>query len=138
MMIRITTEDLIDRRACEPGFVDFEAAFGDRLEVKEWTAMHQAVILGGPLKRWWGWTVRQGLIPAYPMRGWDLRRANLCGADLWDVDLSGADLYGANLHDVDLLDVDLTGADLTGAYRPEGGIPGWVPDVGGWLRREER
>jgi hypothetical protein len=45
----------------------------------------------------------------------DLRDANLRFADLRDADLRGADLQDANLQDADLRDADLRGANLRGA-----------------------
>src|SRR5438128_462035 len=41
--------------------------------------------------------------------------ANLRGADLWRADLQGADLGGANLPGADVLEANLQGADLGGA-----------------------
>jgi hypothetical protein len=75
------------------------------------------------------------------LTGANLTKANLTGANLTGANLAGANLAGANLADACLGDANLTGADLpmayltgadlTGAnlaraYRPEGGIPGWL------------
>ena len=49
------------------------------------------------------------------LSGADLRRANLSGANLSGANLSDADLSGANLRRADLSDADLSGADLSGA-----------------------
>ena len=49
------------------------------------------------------------------MRGGELRRAYVRGADLSGADLSGADLSGADLSRADLSGADLSGADLSRA-----------------------
>ena len=49
------------------------------------------------------------------LRRADLSGADLSGANLSDADLSGADLRGANLSDADLSGADLSGANLSGA-----------------------
>jgi hypothetical protein len=49
------------------------------------------------------------------LRGTDLLRANLHGANLSFADLSDANLHGANLSGADLSDANLSGADLSDA-----------------------
>lgn len=71
------------------------------------------------------------------LRGTDLRKENLLGANLRGanlqesnlegVDLGGANLEGANLRDARLDAVNLEGADLRGAYLPDG--TNWTEDT---------
>ena len=49
------------------------------------------------------------------LRGVNLYRSSLYGADLRGADLRGANLYGSNLHGADLFGADLRGANLYGA-----------------------
>lgn len=71
-------------------------------------------------RRYVGWAVQAGAVPAWSLRGVDLRQATLIGAgfhglDLREADLSGAGLRRADLHGADLRGADVRGADLRGA-----------------------
>ena len=61
--------------------------------MSDWTVAKQIGVLMHPnLRKYWGWAVRNGIIPSHSMRGWDLRWADLREADLRDADLRDADL----------------------------------------------
>ncbi|MEM8624812.1 MAG: pentapeptide repeat-containing protein, partial [Pseudomonadota bacterium] len=54
-------------------------------------------------------------LPAAPLQGRDLRRADLPGASLPNVDLRDAQLQGANLSSAEMQGADLSGAEMQGA-----------------------
>ena len=114
--MKITIEQLKDANACWDGIDWFRENFGEAYEISEWTPAQQAGILMDPAgRKFFGWAVRQKLIPAWSMAGADLRGADLHMADLIGSDLHGADLRGANLSGSNLIGSDLRGADLRGA-----------------------
>ena len=81
--MKITIEMLRAKNACEDGLAWFADLFPDGLSVPEWTPMHQALLLGDSGgRKWWGWAVASGLLPAWAMQGWRLSGANLGWADL--------------------------------------------------------
>ena len=71
---------------CEPGRNDALAFLAglpedSPVDFGEWT---QGLLLSHPrMRKYWGWAVRVGIIPAYSMAGLDLRGANLRVADLF-------------------------------------------------------
>jgi len=99
--MKITVQDLQKQDACEEGIEAFSAIFPEGWD-GEWTPMAQAMILGSPLKRFFGWAYRHGLIPIWSMNSWDLRGADLYGADLRSANLEGADLRWASLKGANL------------------------------------
>ena len=72
----------------------------------------------------------------YDLRGADLRGANLTDADLRGANLRGADLRGANLRGADLRGTDLTDADLRGANIDFSCYPLWCGSLG--LKADKR
>jgi hypothetical protein len=126
-MIRVTKEILEERDACKDGIDAFVKSFPNGLNLSGWTPLCQLIIIGHPeLRKFWGWAVSNGLIPAWSLVRANLVRANLDGANLDGANLDGANLYGANLD----------GANLDGAYRPSNPPDGWWPDGNGYLRRK--
>jgi len=72
----------------------------------------------------------------YDLRGADLRGANLTDADLRGADLRGANLRGANLRGADLRGANLTDADLRGANIDFSCYPLWCGSLG--LKADKR
>ena len=70
------------------------------------------------------------------LRGANLRGANLRGADLRGANLRGADLRGANLRGADLRGTDLRGADLRGTDIDFSCYPLWCGSLG--LKADKR
>lgn len=120
MIIRITAEQLRQMEACKPGVEEFETWFGCVLE-GDYRPACQAFALATPMRKWLGWAWLHGLIPMFPMRGWDLRGAHLWDVDVWRADLSGARMAGADcrdghFHGTRFVDADLRGVNMTGAW----------------------
>ncbi len=146
--MKITTETLHARGACQDGIDAFATEFPGGLDVREWTVECQLGVMMHPaLRRYLGWAWGAGILPQWSMRGWVLAGAYLAGADLTGADLAGADLTRANLTRANLTRANLTranlasagitGADLTrarGAFRPP--PDGWIC-VDGLLRRDQ-
>ena len=81
----VTRAALVEHGACAEGLADFDAAYPGGVARVEWTRDACHTTLRGPLGRWLVWAWRRGLVPIY-----DLREANLSGADLRGANLSGA------------------------------------------------
>jgi uncharacterized protein YjbI with pentapeptide repeats len=123
--ITITLDQLKEKRACDTGIVEFRKEFGNSVTL-DWTLTTQLKIIQGPLRRWFGWAVHNGIIPMWSMEKANLEGLDLIGADLEGADLEGANLYranlqGANLYRANLQETDLQGANLQGAnlYRAD-------------------
>jgi hypothetical protein len=118
MQITITRQQLVGLGACQPGLDDWDdlsAATGADPEAwtLTWTRETQIASLACPQWRpWMGWLWQAGVLPAWSMRGTDLRRADMSGADLRGAVLRGAVLRWADLRGAVRLPHDLP-------------IPGW-------------
>jgi uncharacterized protein YjbI with pentapeptide repeats len=108
MKITITVDQLIQLNACEEGIEDFKKEFGDSVTL-DWTPETQIQLIKGSLRKWFGWTVFNKLLPVWSMSGADLSGADLSGANLSRANLSRANLSGA----------DLSWANLSGAIVSE-------------------
>ena len=97
--MKITVQDLENKRACQLGIRLFQKIYGDEHEF-DWTLGKQIEIIKSPLGKYFGWAVYNGLLPMWSMAG-----ANLAGADL------------AN--------ANLTRADLANVFRPENDMQRW-------------
>jgi len=111
--------------ACANSMREFAEIFPDGIDISplwgdadEANAMWRYILNHDFLKRYVGWAIEVGILPARiraDLGGADLRNANLCGANLGGANLGGANLGGANLGGADLRNADLCGADLGGA-----------------------
>jgi uncharacterized protein YjbI with pentapeptide repeats len=144
-MPTIKKEDI--EKYCKESMVDFVEYFPNGIDF-EWTKLHQWVMLYDQrLRRWWGFSVFNGLIPSWNMafwyfrnadlseadlRGAELSEANLSEANLWRSNLRGANLREANLWRANLREANLSEAELREAKRLDADhkIPGWKVENG--------
>ena len=115
--MKITRKQLKALEACEEGMDYFDTLAPSGEYTFDCTREWQLEFIQSDGRRWWGWLVGNGVVPAWAMRKADLssanlRNADLRNADLSDADLSDANLFGANLFGADLFDAILFGADL--------------------------
>ena len=123
-MNRTTKSDLLRnlklKGACQKGLAIVDEVFEDLPDdfSWEWSEWTQGIILADPeLRRFWGWAVSEGILPAWSMACANLSGADLLEADLRRADLRCADLSGANLGGANLAWADLTGAKLYGKLK---------------------
>ena len=117
----ITAEDLRGKNACQEGIDDFLRVYPDGVANIKWTLQAQLFLIRSEFRKWFGWTVRKGLLPMYSMQGANLAGANLERADLreanlWEANLAAADLREADLREANLAAANLVAANLVGAY----------------------
>ena len=127
--MQITTQQLIDLKACPEGIQAFKEVYGDSW-IGDWTLDRQLeVIKHDKLRRYFGWAVQNKLMPMWSMHNVDLSGANLSGACLSGACLRGAclscaNLSGANLSGACLRYADLSGANLRYAYLSDANLRG--------------
>ena len=120
--MKITRKQLKALEACEEGMDYFDTLAPSGEYTFDCTREWQLEFIQSDGRRWWGWLVGNGVVPAWAMRKADLssanlryadlRNANLRYANLRDADWSSADLRNANLRNANLRDANLFGADL--------------------------
>lgn len=104
--MKITAKMLCERGACADGIKEFGDVYPNGYD-GEWTRETQVKFIQGPLRKYFGWATRVGLLPMWSMHNADLHNADLSGADLCWANLREAKLSNANLYSA-----DLSGADL--------------------------
>ena len=113
--MKITRKQLKALEACEEGMDYFDTLAPSGEYTFDCTREWQLEFIQSDGRRWWGWLVGNGVVPAWAMRKADLSSANLRNADLRNADLRDADLSDANLFGANLFGANLSGANLSGA-----------------------